>query len=94
MSPAASRWKRRRWCCLQAVVFPSDGAVPGAPPRICLLALLAALRRPREGTHFAGVHVQVDLAIDDLEGAVREDQGGVAIVVRGGGAAAPRNVDS
>ena len=54
----------------------------------------AALRRPREGVPFAGVHVQVDLASDDLEDAVREDQGGVAAVVRGGGASAPRYVDS
>ena len=53
-----------------------------------------ALRRPREGSPFAGVHVQVDPASDDLEDAVRVDQGGVAAVVRGGGAFAPRNVDS
>jgi hypothetical protein len=78
--PAALGWKRwRRWS-LVAVVFPSDGAAPwelrrGSTAR----PSFAALRSPREGTPFAGVRVQADPAVDDLEIAVHGGQGGVAV---------------
>ena len=67
------------WFCRRRS-SPPFGVAPWELRRgSAVLPSSAAPRSAREGSPFAGVHGMVVPVVDDMEGEVAEDQGGVAV---------------